>query len=119
MMKKHHPIHSRKEFLNKPFYHSDASVFSEVEIWEEEKEVSLGIVLELRDCWKKINLAFSVAEYEDLENSLFKVDTLINHLEVFRPKLIEAHKLNKKILKSRENESTITGQVVGSPEAVK
>lgn len=94
-MTKQDNIFSRKDFLNLPFHHSDASIWSEVlfvtEITEEKTESWHSIELKIKDCTHWISLNLAVEEGKSKENSLFKLTTLIDHLTELRA---EVEKLN-------------------------
>jgi hypothetical protein len=72
--------------LNRPGLYGDAFVRVYVEDTSASKRrrPEPMFVLQIADCVNAINLEFSVASAELRENSLFKVDTLLDALQRFR-----------------------------------
>ena len=72
--------------LNRPGFYGDA--FVRVYVGDtstaRRRHCDPGFVLQIADCVNTINLEFSVASAELRENSLFKVDTLLDALQRFR-----------------------------------
>ena len=72
--------------LNRPGLYGDA--FVRVYVGDtsaaRRRNCDPGFVLEIADCVNAINLEFSVASAELRENSLFKIDTLLDALQRFR-----------------------------------
>ena len=91
-------IFARKDFLNKNFFESDASIFSNVQFVEESGEEKEWVFAELkiRDCNKAVSLNLNSSNKEKYENSLYKLDTLIEHLTDLRSAIVGA---NEKIRK--------------------
>lgn len=82
-----------QHFLNLPGFHAGAYVRAyvedtsdqQVEVSDEHKRVpDPALVLEISDCYRRIELEFDVSSAEDRLNSFHKVDTLIASLESFR-----------------------------------
>lgn len=95
-------VHAAKEFLNLAFHHSDASIFTEIEVVVSDGSnwPDINIMCRIRDCDRVISLSFDdpygvdedVEFYKEyFENHLFKVDTLIKQLRKFRTGLKKAH----------------------------
>ena len=97
-----------RRFLNLPGFHGGAYVVAYVEDTsgrEISKRDPFGyegsrfvnpqprIILEIADCSERINLEFEVDSELDVENSLHKVDTLIDALAEFRAGLVEEARL--------------------------
>lgn len=83
-------IHSKKDFLNKPFHHSDGSIFSQIRIYRDKEGVTSNVQLKLRDCYHTIDLSFgsTLDKQKEHDNALFKIDKIISHLQSFREGLI-------------------------------
>lgn len=92
-------IFYRRDFLNKDFHHSDASIFSNIyfEVSEDNKLKWEDISLKIRDCNNTINLELSVEDEGIFENSLYKIDTMISHLKGLRTGLISAREKYKEL----------------------
>lgn len=109
MIMKREKIFHRKDFLNKDFHHSDASIFSNIyfEISEDNKFKWEDISLKIRDCRDTISLELSVENEGIFENSLFKIDTMISHLKDLRTGLISARdkykELEETVKKNKED----------------
>jgi hypothetical protein len=87
-----------REFLNLPGFNAGAYVLAEVQDTsrrepEEDnngwRNYSPSLTLEISDCSRRIGLEFDVCSERELENSLHKVDTLIDALWRFRQGLKE------------------------------
>ena len=84
-----------QHFLNLPGFHAGAYVRAYVEDTSE-KELEAGeggkrhhvpypvLVLEIADCYRRIELDFDISSAEDRLNSFHKIDTLIRSLQSFR-----------------------------------
>lgn len=85
------PFHSSKEFLNLPGCNSDASIFTQVSFYSEESS-SCDCTLKIRDCGNIVHLSVGLNDEGDraYENTLFKLDVLINELTKFKAALVEA-----------------------------
>lgn len=82
----------RRDFLNKPHFDSDGSIYSEIKFTKGEKEQEDETVLKIRDCFTYVNLNVKVYTEEVFENSIYKLDILINHLQELRNNLPDARK---------------------------
>ena len=93
-----------RRFLNLPGFHGGAYVVAYVEDTSERVPSKLGcfadegsryhnphprIILEFADCSNRINLEFDVHTELQVENSVHKIDTLIEALTAFREGLVE------------------------------
>lgn len=100
-------IFARKDFLNKDFFESDASIFSNVQFVEgvEEEKDWIYAELKIRDCNKAIALNLNSSSKEKYENSLYKLDTLIEHLTELRSAIVGARagKQTKKHERTKTN----------------
>jgi hypothetical protein len=93
-------LHSRRDFINLPFCYSDGSITSMIYGFQEEKtnevgetvnKIDFNISLKIRDCERAINLAFSLNDDPDsYSNCLFKIDTIVNHLQELRMQIQKA-----------------------------
>ncbi|HEY6398398.1 MAG TPA: hypothetical protein VIX82_13190 [Solirubrobacteraceae bacterium] len=85
-----------QHFLNLPGFHAGAYVRAYVEDTSQE-EVKLAdaqrkhdhipnpqLVLEIADCYRRIDLEFDVCSADDRMNAFHKIDTLISALQAFR-----------------------------------
>jgi len=103
-------IFCRRDFINKEFHHSDASICSEVSLHLENNGKSLweDLTLKIRDCDKVVYLQISVEDESSFENSLFKIDTMVSHLQDLKVGLISARErrkeLNETVNKNKEIE---------------
>lgn len=98
-----HKIHSRADFLNKPFFHSDGTIFSKIVLSERDKYIDVHVEMKISDCSDKITLNFYFEDEEDHENNLYKIDTMINHLKEFKRALERSSKLYFKLKEKEEN----------------
>src|SRR4051794_20408363 len=82
-----------REFLNLPGFHAGAYVLAEIEDTSRKEPVRSqdgwqnrwpNLTLEIADCSRRVNLEFDISCEHELENSLHKVDTLIDALWRFR-----------------------------------
>jgi hypothetical protein len=92
-----HDIYCGRDFINKPFCHSDGSIFSKVRVFEYESSVDIDLSLKIRDCDRTITLAFGANTEESFENSLYKVDILIQNLNLFREAIAKARLLKTEL----------------------
>lgn len=100
-------IHSRKDFLNKSWFHSDASVFSQIEVSQSNNFVECYISFKIRDCDRTVNLSFTAMNDNEFKNSNYKIDKLIKHLSVFKENINKAHTRFKQ-LKENNNDTGIS-----------
>jgi hypothetical protein len=61
-----------------------------------DKYNTFDITLVFKDCNNTVDFDFDIKTEEGMENSLYKIDTMINTLSNFRQKLLEAKKLIKR-----------------------
>jgi hypothetical protein len=102
-----HNIHSRGDFLNKPFFHSDGTIFSKIVVDERGKHVDFEPEFKISDCSSTITLSFYLDKDEDYENGIHKINTMINHLEEFKEAFERGGKLYlelQKTLNQNKNE---------------
>lgn len=75
--------------LNRPEFDGGASVRAYVQDTSRHRSLRRRLpkprlILQISDCINEINLEFSVASYEARENSLHKIETLLDALAQFR-----------------------------------
>lgn len=78
----------RRVFLNKPGEHSVAAIYAAVE--------KGTYTLKMSDCDRSITFSIDAYDNEGRENSLFKVNTMIEVLTDFRTALLKDFEKNKK-----------------------
>lgn len=74
----------RREFINRPGHHSTAFIYAVVDRSRATDEYNGEISLELSDCCRRVSLSIDIDCKESRENSLHKLDTLIEGLTGFR-----------------------------------
>jgi len=93
MERKEKVIFNKREFINKPGHHSMAHIIASIVKSNhgneniEEGDSWVEIDLSLADCSRTINLSIDYGNKEERDNSLYKVDVLINTLTDFRSAL--------------------------------
>lgn len=74
-------IFAKNAMLNKAGYNSTAAIAAKIEKWGKgEPEIDLQI----SDCLRSINFEFSLHDEGDRENTLYKIDTMLEVLMDFR-----------------------------------
>ena len=104
-MEKNKIIFSKREFLNLPGHHSMANIVTDIKKYngdEEKGERWIDIHVGIADCNRSISLAFDYEDKEGRENSLHKVDTLINVLTEFREALEKEMKYQNRLERRRK-----------------
>lgn len=92
-------VYGGRALLNLPGYHSTAAIVAEVDntsqrvITDEDDGYRLKpeITCKITDCDSAVNIEFDVDTANQLENSLFKLDTMIEVLSSMREGLIAEH----------------------------
>lgn len=84
-----------KRFLNKDGFLTDASIFTSVSIEFDKYRIWESINLQFRDCRNHVNFDLVLNdEYSNndntFENSIYKVDTMIQQLSMLKVKMEEA-----------------------------
>lgn len=105
-MKKEDVIYSRKEFLNLEGQESMANIVAHIvkSDWgrkDDELNREIDVTLNIADCDRKISLALYLDDEYNRENSLNKVDTLIEVLTEFRDALEREAKYQARLEKKR------------------
>jgi hypothetical protein len=80
-------IHHKAEFLNKPGFHSDASILTCISVEQESDYPYWNAELRIRDCNDVVSMNCSLEDTDDLENLLNKIEIMINNLKEFKKKL--------------------------------
>lgn len=110
-MKKEDVIFERKEFLNLPGQNGMANIVASIVAWSGEPKTddngkilrrSVGYTLDFADCNRVISIAIDDSSEYNRENSLYKVDTLIEVLTDFRGALKKELKYQKRLEKRRK-----------------
>lgn len=94
----------RADFLNKRGYHSDASIFSKLVVSADKKFSEQEFELSIRDCSKQISLAIYAYSEEEMQNVLYKLDTLIDHLSELRSSYESAYRMYDELTKKIDAE---------------
>jgi hypothetical protein len=84
MKEKRNMLLSRKAFLNKNGFHSDANIITSVSTYESERSCSTSCNLMIKDCNNKIVLAIDLYDDRNYKNTMHKLNTLIGELDLFR-----------------------------------
>ena len=74
----------RRQFINRPGHHSTAFIHAVVDRSRVSDEYGGDTTLEISDCCRKISLSIDQDSEQARENSLHKLDTLIESLVGFR-----------------------------------
>lgn len=105
-MKRTDVIYSKKEFLNLPGHETVACILTHmVKIdWGKEEDLQREIDYEfvITDCSDNIKLRIVDGTEYDRENSMYKIDTLIDVLTKFRSALVDEFKIQAEMEKKRE-----------------
>lgn len=93
--------HYKRGFLNKGegMAAFEADIYYNVDT-EEYKSVYGNFAI--TDCSRKISLDFYASNLEDVDNNMFKIDTLLAELQDFRNKLVDGY--NSANFKEKESE---------------
>lgn len=86
-LNKEYKIFHRKDFLNGPHQHSDASIFSYIHVKNSSYGPRYEADLKIRDCNRIINLEVEIYDDRSYKNSIRKLTTLIDHLYELREAL--------------------------------
>ena len=115
MSKREKKIGYRRSFLNEPYMTSTSSCISyniKVSSWhkkliEENLYNSARIEFSMSDCSRNIHLDFDIQSKEDMRNSLFKLDTIINTCQAMKEDLKIAR---KEVLKGKRRYESFTDE---------
>lgn len=100
--KKVHNIHYRADFINKPHFHSDATLFTRIVYTENQKYSPVDVTFQMRDCSSSINLNLDASDVEEWENSDYKLQLILDHVSEFKAALRKAFLMNQKELKKKK-----------------
>lgn len=104
-------LHHRRDFLNLPFNHSDASINSSISITQDTPTgyIDTDVQFRIRDCNQLVSLSFSYDDYDNGENlnerfknGIHKIDTLIANLEEFKEAYKKGYTVYKILKKEKE-----------------
>lgn len=86
--------YSSKAFLNQDGFNSDASIFTEFYFYDHHSPHSTGNTAEvaIRDCQQRVSLDFDFIDEKTFNNSIYKLNTMIEQLKDFKEVLGEAYK---------------------------
>lgn len=96
-------IFSESKLLNKPGFNATAAVSYTLKLSKNTSNTTHvyddGVII-ISDCSKVISLDFSFSDEEEFDNSIFKIDTMIEVLNNFKRDLIQARDLflNEKLI---------------------
>ena len=100
-MKKEDVSFERKEFLNLAGHQGQANIVAYIvnDAWDksDKLERNVDIKLDIADCSRVISMSIDDYSEDDRENSLYKVDTLIEVLTDFRKALKKEFKLQTRL----------------------
>lgn len=84
----------KKEFLNLDDHHSDATICTTFNFYSEEIYTNHDGSIMIRDCNHKVTLSVGVEDEGDdsFENSMHKIDVIVNTLLAFKNDLKDARK---------------------------
>ncbi len=104
-MKKEDVIFERKEFLNLPGHNGMANIVAQItkNQWNSDDELyrNLELKLDFADCDRKVSMDLGYHNDYDRENTLHKVDTMIDVLSEFREVLEKELKYQKRLERKR------------------
>lgn len=100
-MKKEDVIFDRKEFLNLAGHNGQANVVANIVNWtnkyNDKLERNVDIKLDFADCSRVVNMDFDIDDEYARENSIHKVDVLLDVLKDFRKVLIKECKTQERL----------------------
>jgi translation initiation factor 2 gamma subunit (eIF-2gamma) len=100
-MKKEDVIFDRKEFLNLAGHNGQANVVANIVNWtnkyNDKLERNVDIKLDFADCSRVVNMDFDIGDEYARENSIHKVDVLLDVLKDFRKVLIKECKTQERL----------------------
>lgn len=93
-----------REFLNKESWHSSGNILFEVPKLDARKKDSYPdeATITITDCSRSISLDLGWYDEEELENSLYKLNLLVDGLIKFRKEYINQSERARKIAKKRD-----------------
>lgn len=103
------PLHCRRDFLNKEYFNSDASITTMVSVKTgggSYRSIDMEVMCRIRDCNHLIDLDFYTPK-DDLtfRNNIYKIQTLIDNLQEFKEAYKEGYKVYLEELKKLEEET--------------
>jgi hypothetical protein len=83
-----------REFLNQPGFHSTGFIYAVVEDTEtDDARWGASVSLTLGDCSKQVSFAFDMDDARGRENTIYKVDLILDTLTRFKEALVPEIKL--------------------------
>jgi hypothetical protein len=90
-------IFADSKLLNKAGFHSTAAIAYNISVEKINNKVFTSGEINISDCSRTINLDLDCSKEKELQNALFKVQTLINTFKSIKTNLKEAYKLYNKL----------------------
>lgn len=84
MKDKRRSLHSRKVFLNRNGFHSDANILTRIDTCEREQSSFIDASVTIKDCNYKVSLSIDLYSKKDYNNTIYKLNRLINELVLFK-----------------------------------
>lgn len=123
-------VHGGRSLLNLPGHHSTAAIVAEIDDTADRKmkadeddgyRIQPNVVCKVTDCDNAVNIEFDITTANQLENSLHKVDAMIEHLSGLRAGMIVEHHRLQDRLDSHPNPSRLYGlrDCVGKRSSIK
>ena len=104
-MKKEDVIFERKEFLNLPGHNSMANIITQIvkHNYNDDDELyrNISIILDFADCTRVVSMDLEYDSDYARENTLHKIDTIVDVLGDFREALVRELKYQKRLEKKR------------------
>jgi hypothetical protein len=98
----------RKDFLNRDYLGEDASIFSNIVIYD--SGYSDG-TLKIRDCDKTVRLDLDVRDDNQYDNTLHKINTMIEHLDDLKNFLVSKREYVQRVVeeskKKKDNDNIV------------
>ncbi len=88
-------VQGHRAMLNLPGYHSTAAIVAEVRDGGRGGGYAFA-TLQISDCQRSVSLEFNVNEPDEFENNLYKIDTILESMRVFRRAVVKQQKLVEK-----------------------
>jgi hypothetical protein len=76
--------HHAADFLNKPGFHEDGTIFSSIVLTKYEKRTDWDCVFKINDCNNRVSLSCWIDDEEDLDNLIYKLTIMVDHIKEFR-----------------------------------
>lgn len=97
------PIHHNRAFLNKPYHHSDGSIFTEIELTQysyRDNVCEMNMQCSIRDCNQTIRIQFDDPNLlENHLNNLYKMDVVIDNMLEFKKNYLKGYEMYQEEVK--------------------